>query len=82
VLDARKCRGVLELAAALGTAKLGKPVRARDLAAEFCPQDSDRVDHSLWGWPLTEIDHFPQPVPMNGAQGFWNCSVRFEGWNG
>jgi len=57
---------------ALGTAVLGKPVRACDLWPEAFASDSTRIEQSNWAWPLTEIQHFDEPVPMNGAQGFWN----------
>lgn len=35
-------------------------------------RDSDRVDHSKWGWPLSDIVCLQPPVPARGAQGFWN----------
>lgn len=73
ILDARKGAGVVELSAVLGTAVIGKPIKATDMVAGTVLQDSDRVDHSLFGWPLTEIQPFLSgPVPCNGAQGFWN----------
>lgn len=67
--DAFKCRGVVELSAALGTAVLGKP---RRVDAIFKTPDSDRLDQHMWAWPLTDISPFPEPVPMRGAQGFFN----------
>lgn len=72
VMDAPKGRGVLELGAGLGTAILGKPVSVTEMAQGTVLQDSDRIDHSLFGWPLTEIEPFPHPIMCNGAQGFWN----------
>lgn len=68
---AYKCQGVLELSAGLGTATIGKPRRVGDIFKGVIA-DSDRLDHSLFGWPLTEIERFDAPVPMRGAQGFWN----------
>lgn len=57
------------------TAMLGEPRRALDLVAELYagrPQlDSDRIDHSKWGWPLTDVVPLAPPVPARGAQGFW-----------
>lgn len=58
------------LSAVLGTVVLGRPVRAVDLFGDA--YDSDRIDHAVWAWPLTDIDPFPEPVPCRGAQGFWN----------
>jgi len=60
----------LPLAAALGTAILGVPKRATEIYGGTL--DSDRIEHSVWGWPLTEIQHFEPIVPVKGAQGFWN----------
>ncbi len=58
----------LPIASMLGTAVLGHPVTAAALAK---PQDSDRVVHQVWGWPLTDIERCTPPIPMKGAQGFW-----------
>lgn len=70
---AHKCRGVVELSAGLGTAVLGKP---KSVSALFSsPADSDRIDHHMWAWPLTDIQAFGAPIPARGAQGFWNWSV-------
>jgi hypothetical protein len=70
LLGSYKCQGVVELSAALGTAVLGKP---RHVASLFnSPADSDRIDHHMWAWPLTNIRVYAPPVPVKGAQGFWN----------
>lgn len=69
----------LPLSALLGTAIIGKP---RKVSAMFSsPADSDRIDHHMWGWPLTEIQRFDAPVPDRGAQGFWSvpASILAEG---
>jgi hypothetical protein len=62
--------GVFPLASGLGTAVLGT---ARNAAALFrgVVNDSDRLDHSLWAWPLTDIRSFEPIVPARGLQGFW-----------
>lgn len=71
---AHKCAGVLPLAAGLGTAVLGKP---RHVASLFnSPADSDRIDHHMWAWPLTDIEPFVPPLPARGAQGFWNWPFK------
>ena len=71
LLDAHKCQGVLELAAGLGTAVLERPRLASKIftGPKF---DSDRIDQSVWAWPLADIQTFAEPVPMRGYQGFWN----------
>lgn len=76
VREAYRCRGVLELSAGLGTAILGAPQRVTELFAWIA--DSDRLDHSVWAWPLTDIRPFTHPIPMRGAQGFWNWPDRTE----
>jgi hypothetical protein len=67
--DAYKCRGVVELAAGLGTAVLGKP---RDVNALFKLPDSDRIHHHMFAWPLTDIKRWPEPIPSRGFQQFWH----------
>ncbi len=70
-------RGGLELplAAGLGTAIIGEPVLGTHVAEKFgVPRanDSDRDQHANWGWPMTDIERWDMPIPMRGAQGFWN----------
>lgn len=65
--------GMLPLSSILCTAVLGAPRKAsvlfgRDMA------DSDRIDHSIWAWPLTEITVLEPYLPARGAQGFWDWS--------
>lgn len=72
IYSASKCKGVVELGAGLGTAVLGKPVRAADMLKGTVLQDSDRVDHSLFGWPLTDVEAWRAPQHRPGAQGFFN----------
>lgn len=66
--------GALPMSAGLGTAILGEPRLGTEIAEEFgVPRanDSDRDEHANWGWPLTDIEVWPEPIPMRGAQGFW-----------
>jgi len=61
--------------AGLGTAIVGEPRLGTDIAAEFCTDlvnDSDRDDHANWGWPMLDIEVWPEPIPMSGKQGLWN----------
>lgn len=77
LLQARKCQGVIETGALLGTVKIGEPV----LSTEVFPQwrglvnDSDRLEHCKWAWPMNDPRQFVQ-IPMNGAQGFFWASVN------
>lgn len=65
----------LPLAVGLGTAILGEPRNGIDIAEEFgvpSANDSDRDEHANWGWPLTDIEVWDEPISMKGRQGFWN----------
>lgn len=64
----------LMLGVMLGTAVLGKPVLGNALAKEFgAPvNDSTRDEHSNWAWPMLDVQPLAEPVPIKGAQGFWN----------
>lgn len=67
--------GKLPLASVLGTAILGTPQPVAALhAAGAITGDSDRIDHHMFGWPLTEIRALEPFVPARGAQGFWDWS--------
>jgi hypothetical protein len=56
------------------TATLGEPVLGRDIIPEFggVINDSDRAEHSNWGWPMIDVEPLVPPVPASGHQGFWN----------
>lgn len=60
---------MLPIAHRLGTAVLGKPRKASEIFGGR--GDSDRIDHQVWAWPLTDIKPFEPPIPARGAQGFW-----------
>lgn len=61
----------LPLAHALGTAVIGQPQKSFDLFKHIVA-DSDRLDHQMYAWPVSDVQPFPSPVPAFGAQGFWN----------
>lgn len=60
---------ILYLAAGLGTVELGRPKPVAEIFPELA--DSDRLDHSKWGWPMIAPEAWLAPVPMRGLQGFW-----------
>ena len=67
-------RGELPMGAGIGTAVVGEPRFGTDIAADFgVPRanDSDRDEHANWGWPMLDVEAWPQPVPMRGMQGLW-----------
>lgn len=65
--------GSLPTSAIVATAVLGKPRRDAELLTQFGGPvlDSDRLEHSNWGWPLSDVIELQPPVPATGAQGFW-----------
>lgn len=67
--------GALPRACGLGTAIVGEPRLGTDIAEEFgIPRanDSTRDEHANWGWPMLQIEAWPEPIPMRGKQGLWN----------
>ncbi|MCW5705461.1 MAG: ASCH domain-containing protein [Bradyrhizobium sp.] len=73
-------RRQLPLAAGLGTALLGEPQQSCDLWPDQFEglSDSDRVEHSNWAWPVSEVEPFEPIVPIKGHQGFWNWPYPVE----
>lgn len=61
----------LPMASAIGTGIIGRPRKSYDLFKHIVA-DSDRLDHQMYAWPVSEVQAFEQPVPGPGAQGFWN----------
>jgi len=60
------------------TAKIGRPVRNEELAAQLGCElvlDSTRAGHGMWGWPLSDIRPVDPPVGATGAQGFWPVAL-------
>jgi hypothetical protein len=74
---AHKCRGVIEMSALLGTAVIGVPKLSAEVKPEWAAliNDSDRLEHCNWAWPMTDIHRFAEPVVIAGHQGFWNCPI-------
>lgn len=73
---------LLPLGAALGTVKMGKPRNAGELfggrprtMGGLVPEDSDRGLFN-WAWPMLEVKAFDAPIPLRGAQGFFQCSIK------
>lgn len=65
----------LPMACGIGTAVVGEPRLGTAIAEEFgVPRanDSARDEHANWGWPMLDIEAWPAPIPMRGAQGLWN----------
>lgn len=60
----------------VGTAILGTPRDAAEIAAEFGGpvNDSDREEHARFAWPMRDPEPYSPPIEARGAQGFWNWS--------
>jgi hypothetical protein len=69
--------GMLPLSSVLCTAMLGEGITATAYARRHgvTAADSDRIDHTKWGWPLTDIEVLVPFVPAKGMQGFWSWSL-------
>jgi hypothetical protein len=71
----------LPLSSILGTATLGQPLRNADLATALgtpVVNDSDRTEHTNWGWPLADFRHLEPIVPARGAQGWWYHNLESD----
>lgn len=70
----------IPLSSILCTAIIGKPVPAAEAVQQVYGDsfkgDSDRIDHQVFGWPMLDVRRLEPPVPMKGAQGFWNWDER------
>jgi hypothetical protein len=60
---------VFSRAAGVGTARILRPRPVTELFRGVI--DSDRLDHTKFGWPLIEIKRWEPPVPCRGHQSFW-----------
>ncbi len=71
----------LPLSSVLCTARLGEPIRDDLLAAQLgipAIHDSDRGQHSNYGWPLTDVIKLEPFIPARGAQGFWTWQTPVQ----
>jgi hypothetical protein len=60
----------LPLSSIVCTAVLGSPMSPAEVKATW-GNDSDRVEHFSWAWPLHDVRPEHPIVPARGAQGFW-----------
>lgn len=67
--------GSFPLSSGLGTAVLYKPRKPHQVLRGVV-NDSDRIDHAIWAWPLGDIERWEPPVPARGMQGFWTWPER------
>jgi hypothetical protein len=66
--------GSLPRSCVVCTATLGRPIRDAELSHRLgvnLVNDSDRDEHTNYGWPLSEIRQKLPPEPATGRQGFW-----------
>lgn len=57
----------LPMSATLGTATLGAPV----IPTHRLPALGETDPKPIYAWPMLDIEKWDVPVPMKGAQGFW-----------
>ena len=63
----------LPMASIVCTATLGAPISGQELMRTLgIINDSDRMIHTNYGWPLTDIVRMEPPVPARGRQGLWH----------
>ena len=72
--------GILPLSHMVATAVLGGPRAGRSVASEFGGDvnDSDRMDHCNWAWPMLDVQPFEPPIEAKGAQGFWRWTIPHD----
>lgn len=77
LMKAPKCGGVLEMGALLGTATIGEPVPTEKIMPKWASfiNDSDRLEHCKWAWPMSSPRRFEEPVYLPGRQQFWNYNL-------
>ena len=66
--------GAWPLGVGLGSAIVGEPRNGIDIGVDFGAikvNDSSRDYHANWGWPMLDIEQWPEPIPMRGALGLW-----------
>lgn len=80
LMAAHKCKGVIEMSALLGTAMIGAPRLSAEVKPEWAAliNDSDRLEHCNWAWPMNDVRRFDEPKYMPGHQGFWNAHLTPE----
>jgi hypothetical protein len=69
---------ILQRSCIVCLATLGEPIRNGDVERAMglpVMNDSDRGEHSNWGWPLTDIQPLMPPLPATGSQGFWKWTA-------
>lgn len=68
--------GLCPLRQVVCTATIGEPKPSLELMPKWAKflNDSDRLEHSQWGWPMLDVRP-TEPIPSKGAQGFFWVSV-------
>ncbi|HEY5410903.1 MAG TPA: hypothetical protein VIJ94_09280, partial [Caulobacteraceae bacterium] len=67
----------MPLSSMLCSAVVGEPKEGWKIAEELGGpvNDSDREEHSNWGWPMLDVEPYEPIIPCRGMQGLWE-------WNG
>jgi hypothetical protein len=67
-------QGGWPLGVGLGSAVVGEPRSGLEIGVDFGAirvNDSSRDYHANWGWPMLDVEPWPDPIPMRGALGLW-----------
>lgn len=66
--------GLLPLSSILCVVTVGRPLANKELCEKLGVKyvnDSDRDEHSNWGWPLSNVTRLSPFVPIGGQRGLW-----------
>mgnify|MGYP003385566635 CR=1 FL=1 len=70
--------GALPRSSIVCLATMGKAIRNGEMERRMglpVIADSDRTEHTNWGWPLLDIQPLEPPLPARGAQGWWHWTA-------
>lgn len=72
----------LPMGRVIALATLGEPRPTEELMPKWKPfiNDSDRLEHAKWGWPLLDVMPLDGHYPVRGFQGFFNVAVPAGGF--
>lgn len=72
--------GDLPFGAVLGTAVITRAEKTHEIRDVISEQERAFGDYSYgrFAWRLDQIEKFDEPIPVNGAQGFWDWDGKAQ----